>query len=93
MNEIKDVLIHHVSEASKAAGRKFDGDCFAEMHSDFDAAERRIVRLENLAHGTERKVNDQEPPTSRLAQLERQVQDLATQVDHLNRHLMDATRG
>jgi hypothetical protein len=93
MKEIKDSVIHHVSEASKKAGRNFDADCFAEMNADFDAAERRIVRLENLAHGTERKVNDQEPPTSRLAQLERQVQDLATQVDHLNRHLMDATRG
>jgi hypothetical protein len=48
MNELKQTVIHHIEQAAQKAGVNFDADCRAELVECFDAAERRIARLERL---------------------------------------------
>jgi hypothetical protein len=60
MNELRDVLIHHLS----AANPRFDNESRAELERAFDAAERRVQRVERTTQIVDSALS--QPPT-RLA--------------------------
>jgi hypothetical protein len=39
-------VIHHIEQAARRAGVKFDADCRAELVAVFEAEEQRIARIE-----------------------------------------------
>jgi hypothetical protein len=57
MNELKDTVIHHIEQAAKKAGVRFDIDCYVELVAVFDAAEQRITQLEARLTALEESVS------------------------------------
>ena len=46
MKELQSSVIHHIEQAARKAGVRFDADCRAELEADFSAAEDRIATIE-----------------------------------------------
>jgi len=57
MNELKSTVIHHIEQAALKAGVRFDRDCRAELEADFDAAERRIARIDQELQDLRENIN------------------------------------
>lgn len=58
MIELSSVVIHHIAQAAKKAGVRFDNDCLAELESAFQAAEDRIVELERMVERLTECINE-----------------------------------